>query len=182
MVNLFLADGFEEIEALTAVDVLKRAEIDIQTISIKKDDNYIIGRSGIKIKADNNLYTAEIEDGDMIILPGGMPGTTNLETNREVQRLIKYYVDNKKWIAAICAAPSILGKANYLNGINAICYPGFEKFLEGANIVDKNVVVDGIFITSKGAGTAMDFAFKIVEVFYGKEKVKELKDSMVWSY
>lgn len=174
-----LADGFEEIEALTVVDVLRRADIDIKTVSIKEDE-FVVGRSNIVVKADYLIDDMDFDDEDMLILPGGMPGTLNLETNRKVQKLIKKFADDNKWIASICAAPSILGKANYLKGINATCYPGFEKFLEGANYINKKVVVSENFITSQGAGTAFDFAYEIVKVLKDDIEVSKLKESMIY--
>jgi 4-methyl-5(b-hydroxyethyl)-thiazole monophosphate biosynthesis len=176
MVYIFLADGFEEIEALTVVDVLRRADIEIRTVSIK--DKFVTGGHGIPVLADCLIEEVKAEDADMFILPGGMPGTTNLEKNEKVQQFLEHGVDNGKWIAAICAAPMILGNKGYLKDIEAICYPGFEKYLQGAVIKDNRVNVCGKFITSKGPGTAMEFAFTIVSILKSEEAAQRLKRQM----
>lgn len=181
MVYLFLADGFEEIEALTVVDVLRRAGIEISTVSIN-ESLYVQGRSQIIVKADLPLKQVNKDKVDMVVLPGGMPGTTNLEKNESIQDILKYCIDNEKWVSAICAAPSIIGKKGYLKGQSAICYPGFEKYLEGADIASENVVLSGKYITSKGPGTALDFSYKIVEVLKGKDLAEKLKSDMQYCF
>ena len=177
MVYLFLADGFEEIEALTVVDVLRRAQIDINTVSITESNN-VQGAHNIVVYSDLLIKDCKFEHTDMIIFPGGMPGTTNLENCSILQQEIKNRVNNNKWIVAICAALSILGKNGYLNGKNAICYPGFEKFLVGATIIDAPVVVSDNIITSKGPGTAFDFAHKIVSILKDEVTANRLRQSM----
>jgi len=179
MVAVLLADGFEEIEALSVVDILRRAEIDTNLVSTKKVLG-VIGRSRISINADCLIGDIEYNNVRMVVLPGGMPGCSNLETNKDVQNILWYFRTQKKWLSAICAAPYILGKAGCLEGLEATCYPGFEKFLKGANIVNKNVVKSGNVITSKGAGTALEFAFTIVEVLKDKETAEKIKDDIIY--
>ncbi|MGE4283641.1 MAG: DJ-1 family glyoxalase III [Clostridia bacterium] len=176
MVYIFLADGFEEIEALTVVDVLRRADIDIKMVSIK--DKLVRGGHGIAVEADCMIDEVKSEDADMLVLPGGMPGASNLEQNDKLQQLLKYGVDNKKWIAAICAAPMILGKKGYLKDIDAICYPGYEKYLQGAIVKDASVNICRNFVTGKGPGTALDFAYAIVSLLKDDNTAHSLKIQM----
>jgi len=176
LVYVLLAQGFEEIEALTVVDVLRRAGIDIQIVGV--DADMITGSHGITVKADCTIEQVNSEEVEMIVLPGGMPGTKNLENSDKVQELLKNAVVQKKWVAAICAAPMILGNKGYLKDVEAICYPGFEKYLAGAVIKDAPVNVSKRFITSKGPGTAMKFALKIVSVLKDDDTAHQLKVGM----
>lgn len=178
MVYIFLADGFEEIEALTVVDVLRRAEIDSKMVSVGNE--IVTGAHGIPVVADCVIDDVSVKGVDMLILPGGMPGTTNLEQNEKVQHFLQFAVDNHKWIAAICAAPMVLGKKGYLKDREAICYPGCEKYLLGAVIKDNHVNVSGKFITSKGPGTAMDFALTIVSVLKNEDIAHQLRVQMLY--
>lgn len=174
MLYMFLADGFEEVEALAPLDLLKRAGINVKTVGV--GDNFITGTHGITVVCDlstTGLEMPEIFDG--VILPGGMPGTENLENNRTVQNFVDYAYNNNAYLCAICAAPSILGHKGYLNGKEAICFPGYEDELKGANISEKSVVRDGKIITAKGMGVAIDFGLEIVSAFLGKEEAEELK-------
>lgn len=177
MVYTLLATGFEEIEALTVVDILRRAEIPVKMVSVT-DDLKVTGAHGIEVVADCML--SGIEDGELLFLPGGLPGVTNLEVCPTVIELIKEYADAGKFVSAICAAPSILGKMGLLNGRKATCYPSFEKFLDGADYLTEKVVVDGKFITSRGAGTAADLGFKIVSLLKSKELAEKLKSGMIY--
>lgn len=177
MVYTLLATGFEEIEALTVVDILRRAEIPVKMVSVT-DDLKVTGAHGIEVVADCML--SEIEDGELLFLPGGLPGVTNLEACQAVIELIKEYADTEKFVSAICAAPSILGKMGLLNGRKATCYPSFEKYLDGAEYSTEKVVVDGNFITSRGAGTASDLGFKIVSLLKSTELADKLKSGMIY--
>ncbi|NLK69807.1 MAG: DJ-1/PfpI family protein [Clostridiaceae bacterium] len=177
MVYVMLADGFEEIEALSVVDVLRRANIDVCTVSIS-DSKTVTGAHKISVVSDILISDADLNNADMVVLPGGMPGTTNLDNNDILQEGLSFRVKNTKWIAAICAAPMILGKKGYLKGLEAVCFPGFEKDLIGATIKNENVVISENFITSKGPGTALDFALAIVSVLKDKDIAKEIKSSM----
>ncbi|OQY09925.1 MAG: DJ-1 family protein [Fusobacteriia bacterium 4572_132] len=173
-----LAEGFEELEAISIIDVLRRAEINVVTVSM---DNEIIvkGSHKIEVKADKLFKDIDYDYVDMIILPGGMPGAKNLEEHKGLNEKIKRFAKKGKYLAAICAAPMVYGKMGLLINHNAISYPGFENFLEGAKIVDENVVQSGKIITSKGPGTALNFALKLVEIIKGKNVVKEIKESML---
>lgn len=177
MVYTLLATGFEEIEALTVVDILRRAEIPVKMVSVTDNLN-VTGAHGIEVVADCLL--SGIEDGELLFLPGGLPGVTNLEASKAVVDLIKKYASTEKYISAICAAPSILGKLGLLNGRKATCYPSFEKYLDGAEYLTEKVVIDGNFITSRGAGTASDLGFKIVSLLKVKELAEKLKSGMIY--
>ena len=177
MVYVMMADGFEEIEALAVVDVLRRAGIDVFTVSIT-NKNTVTGAHKIQVIADLTIKEAALEDADMIVLPGGMPGAQNLYDNPVLEEALEKRVKNNKWIAAICAAPFIPGKRGYLKGKEAICYPGFEKYLNGAIIKEQNVVISDNFITSKGPGTALHFAFAIVSVLKDQKTASELAQAM----
>ena len=178
-VGIFLADGFEEIEGLTVVDLLRRAGIDIDMISITKTKE-VTGSHQIVILADKLYEEVTVQNYDMLVLPGGMPGTKNLGAHKELVTLLKQFAKEEKRISAICAAPSILGDNGILDGKQAVCYPGFEERLKGAVIKDKNVVVDGCIITSKGMGTAIDFGLVIIETLINKETALKVKTSICY--
>ena len=177
MLAMFLAEGFEEIEALAVVDILRRAQIRIDTVSIS--ENYEVkGSHNIKVISDLNISEFNADNYDGFILPGGLPGTTNLE-NCDIVKDTLIWANNKgKYICAICAAPSVLGKLELLNGKNATCYPGYEDSLIGAKHSTQKVVFDKNAITSKGAGTAHDFAFEIVKLFRGNNVAEDIKNAM----
>lgn len=175
---LFLADGFEEIEAITAIDIIRRGEIEVITVSINKTLQ-VKGSHGIIVLADELIEDVNFNDSKMLILPGGMPGTLNLEKNIILKEKIELFHKNRKYIAAICAAPSILGKLGILDGKKAVSYPSFEKFLYGATIGEK-IEMDGNIITATGVGTAIDFALNIVEIFKGKDKSDEIKAGILY--
>lgn len=176
MYYLFLADGFEEIEALATVDILRRAEIPLLTVGVTGIT--VEGTHGIIVTADIPLEAVELDKLEGIILPGGIPGTPNLEQNKDVCKLIEFAYDNDLIIAAICAAPSILGKMGLLKGKNATCYPGFEEQLRGATI-GAGVCVDGNIITGQAAGVALDFAYALVTAI-GKD-AKAIKEGMLYA-
>lgn len=178
MVFVHLAEGFEELEAITIVDVLRRAGIEVITVSITKD-KAVTGSHNITIMADILYENANYTNCEMIVLPGGMPGTTNLAKHVGLLKYIKDFADDDKWIAAICAAPMVLGNLSILRGKYATIYPGMELHLVGAKLSSEKVVVDGKIITSKGPGTAMDFALKLVEVLKGDQIVYSLRKAMV---
>lgn len=179
-VLIFLADGCEEIEALTVVDMLRRAQIDITTVSIS-DKTEVVGSHQIKIVADTTINKVSFEDADMLVLPGGMPGTKNLEACEALMTQVKAFNSNGKYIAAICAAPTVFGRAGLLVGKKACCYPNMEGDLKGAKVSYDNVCVDGNVITSRGMGTAIEFALKIIEIFSGKETADKLAKGVVYS-
>lgn len=174
MLYMFLAQGFEEVEALAPLDVLRRAGIDVKTVGV--GDNFITGSHGVTVVCDLSTTGLELPEFlDGVILPGGMPGTVNLEKNITVQAFIDYAYEKHEFLCAICAAPSILGHKGYLNGKEATCFPGYEEELEGAIISDKSVVRDGKIITAKGMGVATEFGLEIVSSFLGKEKAESVK-------
>jgi len=177
MIYTLLAEGFEEIEALTVIDILRRAGIDVKTVSIN-DNITVCGAHNICVKAD--ITVNEMKDYDMIYLPGGYPGYVNLSNSKEVGSILKEAYKNNKKICAICAAPSILGKAGYLKGKKACCFPSFEESLTGADVCFDDVVTDGNIITSRGAGTAHKLGFKLVELYKGKDEADKLSKAMIY--
>lgn len=176
MVYLFLANGFEEIEALTPLDVLRRAGVQVTTVGVGGDS--ILGAHGIRVQADipDTMYRDSAPD--MIILPGGMPGSENLDKSRVVDAALRAAVRNDAYVCAICAAPMVLGKRGYLAGKRAVCYPGFEQYLEGATVADARVECDGKVITSKGMGTALEFGLALVQVLCGKETAEQIGNAV----
>lgn len=169
MVYVFLAKGFEELEALAPVDVLRRAGIEVKTVGVT--GKQVRGSHNIAVSCDITTNEATFDNLDGIILPGGLPGTTNLEADETVQRFIDYAVENGKIIGAICAAPMILGHKGLLKGKNAVCYTGFEKELTGAHVLDRPAVRDGNIVTGWGAGGAMDFALLFLETISENEEL-----------
>lgn len=174
---IFLANGFEEIEGLMVVDLLRRAGIDITTVSIG-DKKEVLGGHGITVIADTIFNEVNFNDVHMLILPGGMPGTTNLFEHKELAKLLLKHNSENKMLAAICAAPSVLGMNGILEGKKATCYPGFEDKLVGAIYTNERVVKDKNVITSKGLGTALEFAATIIEHYKGIEKADQIKSSV----
>ena len=166
MVYCFMADGFEETEAIAPVDMLRRAGVTVKTVGIGK--SVITGSHGISV----------ICDLDGVSLPGGMPGTLNLDASQAVHSAVDFAVSHQKLVCAICAAPSILGRKGLLSGKKAIAFPGFEKELEGAIISKDPVVKDGVFITAKGAGVAVDFGLEIVAALVSRAKSDEIRSSI----
>ena len=177
-IGIFMADGCEEIEGLTVVDVVRRAKMEIVMLSItgKKE---VTSSHGVTFLADALAEETGYEDLDGIVLPGGMPGAATLEKCDDLRRLILRFAKENKPIAAICAAPMVLGKLGLLKGKKATCYPGFEQYLEGADCTGAMVEKDGNIITGKGPGAAMEFALAVVELLQGKDKVAELKEAMI---
>lgn len=177
MVYCFLANGFEEIEALATVDVLRRADIDVLTVGV--DEDVVIGSHQIPVLADIREAGVKLDENlEAVILPGGMPGTLNLQKNGYVQKAVDYALSNDKYLCAICAAPLILGQKEILKDKKATCYPGFESYLIGAEVTGGFVEADGKVITAKGAGVAIDFALKIVEKLKNKEAADKINASI----
>lgn len=161
---LFIANGFEEIEGLTVVDVLRRAGIECTTVSVTGSE-FVTGSHSITVKADCIFDSTALNDADLLVLPGGMPGTNHLLAHEGLKKLLTEYNAAGKYLAAICAAPSVLGQHGFLKGKRATCYPGFGDKLNGAEyIADAKVIHDGNIITSRGMGTAIDFSLKLVEL------------------
>ncbi len=177
MVYLFLADGFEECEALAPLDILRRGGIDIKTVGIGGE--FIRGTHDITVKADISENDVSLNGNlEAVILPGGMPGTNNLEKNTTVRNAVEYANQNGKLICAICAAPKILGSMGLLEGKNATCFPGFEKDLMGAEISKDFIIKDGNIITAKGAGVALEFGFEILAALKSTETSQDLAKQM----
>ena len=175
---LFLATGFEEVEALTVVDILRRADITCTTVSVTGDIN-VTSSHKITVKADRLFEDGSLFDADMLILPGGAPGYKNLLAHEGLKELLCSYNAEKKYIAAICGAPSVPGPHGLLKGRKATCYPGIEKELTGADYTNSNVVKDGHIITSRGVGTALDFALALTEILADSDKSSEIAKSIL---
>ena len=177
-VYVLLADGFEEIEGLTVVDLLRRADISVETVSIM-DTKTVHGSHGIPVKADVKFKNADFKAGTMLVLPGGMPGTLNLRDHEGVQKQILKYNKKGKQIAAICAAPTILGGLGLLEGRKATVYPGMDDGLGGAVYKDKKVVTDGNITTGRAMGAAIPFALRLIEILRGEEAAAKTAESIV---
>ncbi|HEY6913435.1 MAG TPA: DJ-1 family glyoxalase III [Paludibacter sp.] len=173
----FLANGFEEIEAIAPIDIFRRANIEVITVSIS-DNKEVAGAHGVSVLADNLFSEIDFNGDFLIFLPGGMPGTKNLDAHEGLKNLINTQVKAGKPIAAICAAPSILGKMGLLEGKEAICYPGFENQLLGAKISEKKIVKSGTISMAKGAGVTIQFALKLVEDLKGKAEADRITNSI----
>lgn len=179
-VYVFLADGFEEIEALTVVDMLRRVNVETIMVSVSGEKR-VSGAHGIAVEADGVFSDYSYEDGSMAVLPGGMPGTNHLMAHEGLKEVILSYAEAKKYLAAICAAPSVLGMNGLLQGRHATCFPGFEEKLLGAVAMPDAVVIDGTFITSKGMGTAISFAAALISVLTDEETANELLKTIQYS-
>ncbi|MDX1518965.1 MAG: DJ-1/PfpI family protein [Gammaproteobacteria bacterium] len=174
-----LAQGCEELEAVTVIDLLRRAGIRVVTAGL--DKNPVQASRGVNLVPDTDLDTALNEDFDMVVLPGGLPGADNLDRDERVHELLKKMANSEKFTAAICAAPKVLANAGLLEGKNATSYPGFidKMNLQNTTCLDDAVVTDGRVITSRGPGTAMDFALQLIETLEGKEKRDEVEKALV---
>ncbi|MBQ9085745.1 MAG: DJ-1/PfpI family protein [Clostridia bacterium] len=177
MIYLFLAEGFEEIEALCPLDLMRRAGLSVATVGIGGIS--VTGAHGITVQAD--IADMDYKDSipELIVLPGGMPGTLNLSHSPVVKSAIECAVAADSYIAAICAAPSILGEMGLLKGKEAICFPGFEDRLTGATISSSRVVQDGKIITAAGMGVALEFGLSLVALFCGAERAEELRHAVL---
>ena len=179
-VYVFTADGFEEIEGLTVVDLMRRAGAQVQMVSIS-DGLAVKGSHGIEIKADTFFEDVDFGQADLLVLPGGMPGTLHLGEHQGLTKLLTETAAQGKRVAAICAAPSVLGGLGLLKGKRAVCYPGFEDKLTGAQVGTEEVVTDGHITTSRGLGTAIAFALELVTLLKGNEEAERLARSVVYT-
>ena len=177
MVYVFLADGFEEIEALTPIDMLKRADIDVVSVSIN-DTLEVTGTHNIKVLADTTIDQIAVENIDAVILPGGLPGADNLRMNEKVNEFIDEAYKQNKYVCAICASPRTLGEKGLLVGKKATCFPGFEKYLEGAIPVDSGCVRDGNIITAKSMGKSIEFGKEIISALKGIDIAEKITRSI----
>ena len=175
-----MADGCEEIEGLTVVDLLRRADIAVDMVSIGAGTR-VTGSHGIAFEADTTAEAADWDSYGGIILPGGMPGMLNLKKNQYVRAAVQSYDREKKLVAAICAAPTVLADCGVLNGRAATCYPGLEGQLTGADFRTDSVVVDGHILTSRGVGTAISFALAIVAYLKDRKAADELAEKIVYA-
>ena len=177
MVYFFIAEGFEEIEALCPLDLLRRVGIEVKTVGVGKRE--IVGAHGIKVTTD--MLDSEYSDNspELVFLPGGMPGTLNLAKSEVVMSAVSSAFKNGSYIAAICAAPMILGEMGLLKGREAVCYPGFEDKLIGASLSDKRVVADEKILTAAGMGAALEFGLLIVSILKGKDVADDLRRAVI---
>ena len=176
-VAVILADGFEEVEAIGVIDVLRRAEID--TVIAGLHDGNVTSARKVRVIPDTVIDTVRAENFDMIVLPGGQPGSDNLNADVRVKELIRQFSLKGKITAAICAAPYVLANAGVLVGKHVTSYPTYKDRLGGGVYEEKSVVIDGSVLTSRGAGTALDFGLAIVEILAGREKALKIRDSML---
>ena len=177
MVYVFLADGFEEIEALTPIDMLRRADIAVTSVSINKTEA-VTGAHGIRVFADQTIDNTPIENIDMVVLPGGLPGADNLRKNEKVQSFIDKAYEEKKYICAICAAPRILGEKGILSEKKATCYPGFEKYLTDAKVIPSGCVTDGNIINAMGMGNSIDFSLALITALKDEGTAEKIKKAI----
>ena len=178
-VYAFFADGFEEIEAFTAIDTLRRAGLNVEIVSVTPDE-IVVGAHDVSVLCDINFENCDFFDAELLLLPGGMPGTTNLKEDENVRKAVQEAYDDGRYVAAICAAPTILADMGLLKGKRATCYPDMESEIEDAYLTGAPVATDENIITSQGVGTAIDFALKLIEVLDGEEKAKEIAESIVF--
>jgi len=177
-IAVHLADGFEEIEAISIIDVLRRADLDVVVVSVTGKTD-ITGAHQIKVIADILFEEVNYDEMYMIVLPGGMPGAANLDAHAGLKHEIKKFVAENKQLAAICAAPLVFGNLGILEGKQAVCYPGFEEYLKGAEVLKIPVVEAGNIITGRGPGVAIQFALKIVAKAVSVERALLLSKQMI---
>ncbi len=181
MTHIFLAEGFEEVEALTPLDILRRAGVEVQLVSVT-DDLVVVGAHGVNIVADTVIAHADFANAQMLVLPGGLPGATNLDACEPLRKALLAHHKAGKMIAAICAAPLVLGHLGLLHGVRATCYPGFETEMKGAHYTASLVEQDGQFITGKGPGAAMEFGYTILSVLGKEAEAKQLREGMMYDF
>lgn len=179
-VYVMAADGFEEIEGLTVVDILRRAGVEVRLVSVN-GEKQVRGSHGIMTEADLLFEEADSDSADMIVLPGGMPGTLNLKACEGLRRWLTDFDRQKKYIAAICAAPTVLSDLGILKERKACAYPSFEKELDCSQVVEAPVVTDGHVTTGRGMGTAIPFALRLTAILCGEEKAEEIRTSIVYN-
>ena len=176
----FLANGFEDIEALGPVDVLRRGGILVKTVSIG-DSLMVESAHGVQVKADILFADADLSDADMLLIPGGMPGARNIDEHEGVRRAVARQAEQKKLLGAICAGPMLLGHLGLLRGRRATCYPGFERELDDATYTAAPYTVDGNIVTGKGPGATLAYAYAILALLKGESVAEEVKKGMMYS-
>ncbi len=180
MVYVFLANGFEETEAVTPVDILRRAGVGVKTVAIGTGSRTVTGSHGITVTADIAEDEFDVSDAEMLVLPGGMPGADNLNASKTVGDALSFAVEHELYIGAICAAPYILGERGYLFEHVVCCYPGFEKRLESACVSDRPVEISKKTVTARSAAAAMNFALTLVSVLRGMECADAVADAVLY--
>ncbi len=178
-VSVFLADGLEEIEGLTVVDILRRANVEVSMVSVT-GRRQVQGAHGIGIMADETFEEADFSETGMLVLPGGLPGTTHLQEHEGLRELLLAFDREEKQIAAICAAPSVLGGLGLLRGKKACCYPSFEEKMDASEVLYDPVVTDGHITTGRGMGAAIPFALRLTELLCGKETAEKIGKSILY--
>lgn len=181
MIYAFLADGFEDVEALAPIDILRRAGLELQMVSINADV-VVTSAHGVKMIADTTIDQIDFSKADLLLLPGGLPGSTNLDACAALREGIMQHYQAGKLLAAICAAPLVFGHLGILQGVKATCYPGVEGELKGADYTAALVQCDGQFITGKGPGAAMEFGYTILEVLGHSQAAAQLRDGMMYNF
>ncbi|MCX7614790.1 MAG: DJ-1/PfpI family protein [Clostridiales bacterium] len=180
MVYVFLADGFEEMEAIVPIDILRRADISVKTVAVGSKKT-IESTRRIPVVADLLMNEVKLDEIEMIVLPGGQPGVNHLYDCAELRDIVQYAYEQKKYVAAICAAPLILGRLGILRGKKAVCYPGYEGDLTDTDVTKTETLVqDGKVITAKGAGVASTFAFKLVELLKDSKTSESIRKAMIF--
>ncbi|MEE1155447.1 MAG: DJ-1 family glyoxalase III [Acutalibacteraceae bacterium] len=182
MIYVFLANGFEITEALTTVDILRRGNLEVKTVAVGTENNIVTSSHNIPVVADVMINEITKEDLQGVVLPGGMPGTTNLGKCDTVLDYVKYCVENNLVLGAICAAPSVLGKMGVLKNKKATCFPGFEEFLTDAVVTKDFAVTDGKIVTGKGMGATIPFALQLLELFKDKETAVNVHSALQCPY
>lgn len=180
MIYQFLATGFEDIEALAPLDIMRRAGLEVRTVSIT-DEKIVYSAHGVGVEADELLADIDFSVADMLVLPGGLPGSTNLDECEPLRQAILAHHAQGKPLAAICAAPMVYGHLGILEGVKATCYPGVQNQLKGAEYTGDIVTLDGQFITGRGPAAAMEFGYVIAEHFLGTEAVAPLREGMIYN-
>lgn len=177
-IAVMLADGFEEIEAISIIDVLRRANLEVITVSIMNSKS-VFGAHKVEVIADEMFAEVDFTNVGTIVLPGGMPGASNLDAHNGLKKIIASFAESKKQLAAICAAPLVLGNLGILNGQKACCYPGFESYLTGADVLNLPVIKSNNIITGHGPGAAIKFALKIVETLVSEKEATNIAKQML---
>ncbi|OZT04470.1 DJ-1 family glyoxalase III [Prevotella sp. 885] len=178
-VYVFLADGFEDVEALAPVDILRRGGVGVVTVSINGSE-MVKSAHNVYVKADVRFEEADFSDADLLMIPGGMPGAKNLDEHKGVRNALLAHAKQGKLLSAICAGPMVLGHLGLLDGLRATCYPGFEGELKGATYTAQLVTVDGNVVTGKGPAAAFEYAFTLLSILKGEKVVSDLRKGMMF--
>jgi len=178
-IAVFFAEGYEEIEALTVVDICRRCGLEVEMVSVT-EEKLVESSHGVAVQMDKTFSQADFEEYDMLVLPGGKAGTEHLEAHEGLMAQIDAFYEAGKYLAAICAAPSIFGHRGFLKGRRACSYPTFESHLEGAEVTKGPVEISGNVVTARGMGASVDFGLAIAAIFCGSEKAEEMAETIVY--